>query len=424
MLFNNATFLCFTSYCLVLALCFHFVAPMETLAEAESMKVKPSLHTDSVLTTSEEKEEESSIVEKRTASALLMRSDPQCECEGNGFVSWSEFDQTSGIFSYHYCKDGSRFAASIQNYTMGCLFIPYPTRNIALLANHDRCIGENLKFQDKLHGVSIGRDKSEQRNVFFEFCGKTSEPTCCDNMKGNWESRFARGYCMIYIMDCHYFQTNLSNKLVTLSKRQSRRYFSSNYGAENLLVIFLEILKKSNQQDQEINLVDIKEAQNDDTMMTAKSRSRRSSNGTKNSQMESNKPKKVLDEDVDVLDEEDATKYENRGRGDNIGDSKRKIHLPKTTSEPKTEPKHIKKKNAVYVRGRVSKKTDSASTSKTTTSLTTTTTTTTTTKSLPNKRTTIAKKDSPNSHVNDGRISKRNTLCVFLGIECAILDWF
>ena len=397
MLFNNVTFLCFTSYCLVLAHYYHFVAPMETLAEAESMKVKPSQHTDSVSTTSEEKEEESSIVEKRTASALLMRSDPQCECEGSGFVSWCKFDQTSGIFSYHYCKNGSRFAASIKNYTMGCLFIPYPTRNIALLANHDRCIGENLKFQDKLHGVSIGWDKSKQRNVFFEFCGKTREPTCCDNMKGNWESRFARGYCMIYLMDNHYFQTNLSNKLVTLSKRQSRLYFSSNYGAENLLVIFLEILKKSNQQYQEINLVDIKEAQNDDTMMAAKSRSRRSSNGTKNSQMESNKPTKV-DEDVDVLDDEDATKYENRRHGDDNGDSKRKIHLPKT---------------------------DSASTSKTTTALTTTTTTTTTkTKSLPKKTTTIAKKDSPNSHVNDGRISKRTTLCVFLGIECAILDWF
>ena len=142
---------------------------------------------------------------------LLVKDDPQCLCESNGFVTWKDYDYSTRKFSYHYCKDGSNYEASIQPYTMGCLFIRYPTNDIGLLANHDRCIGENMKFHQRLHGVSIGWDESKSRNVLFEFCGKCNEPTCCNNLAGSGSNRrLMKGYCMVYILDCDYFKTKLS----------------------------------------------------------------------------------------------------------------------------------------------------------------------------------------------------------------------
>ena len=179
-----------------------------------------------------------------TQTGLLVQNDPQCLCEGDGFVPWSEYDYSFRHFSYNYCKNGSRYEASIHPYTMGCLYIPYPTQNIALLANHDRCIGENLKFRQRTHGVSIGWDQSKSRNVLFEFCGQANEPTCCKHLVGSGNHRtLMKGYCMVYLLDSDYFQTTLSDILVKLSKKQSRQYLSANVSADQLLKVFLDILK-------------------------------------------------------------------------------------------------------------------------------------------------------------------------------------
>ena len=176
-------------------------------------------------------------------SHLIYEEYSQCYCEGDGYIPWSFFDHHTQSFEYSFCKNGSLYLGTIQDYTMGCLYIPYPTETIALLANHEKCIGENMQFHDNTHGVAIGWDRQRWRNVFFEFCGKSSEPTCCDTQRTKGSA--SKGYCVVYILDEYFFRTTLSGKLMTLSKQQSLEYFSSNIGPKELLAEFLLLLAKT-----------------------------------------------------------------------------------------------------------------------------------------------------------------------------------
>ena len=382
---------------------------------------------------------------------LLVQDDPQCLCEGNGFVTWKDYDYYLQRFSYHYCKDGSKYEASIQPYTMGCLFIQYPTNSIGLLANHDRCIGENMKFHQRLHGVSIGWDESKSRNVLFELCGKSNGPTCCTGFGSN--RRLLKGYCMVYILDSDYFKTKLSYTLIKLSLKMSRQILSSNISADELLKIFLDILngkanptKKRRKKYKQYYGDYVSNSSNFDTDSVLQSSYRDS---------RSNMLSSIKDDQSKTYVATVPSRYRRKIRS--IDKNRENMTLYKGVSDysilngKRQVGKVIDERMAVPLNmrpysGTVAVKslattapTPAVKTVKTSTKTPTTTTTTTTTP-LTTPPTTSFKgtKDTPikaaeqtknkehklENDSYDNGIEKRTTLCIFNDDLCTVLDWF
>jgi hypothetical protein len=161
----------------------------------------------------------------------------KCLHNDDGHVFWKVYDNLSNQVRISYCDNRTRHLATINHYTQGYLFVPYPNTELAIFANHNRCIGENYVLKKNNVGVSVGCDESESKDVIFEMCSTTTK---CYQDNGE---EVKGGYCLVYLMDSIHFRTRFSGNLVKLSQKQSSRLFSLGLKPEELLKVFLNILK-------------------------------------------------------------------------------------------------------------------------------------------------------------------------------------